>query len=349
VALLGRPRAGHFRAIPYAAFVLAATACGRPADELVVLHTANAYGYFESCGCTADSSGGLAKRAWVVDSLRGELDAPILLVDAGDFTGGENAYGAALGRVMVEAMEVMGYDALTLGEWDLNQGPAYLRSILEDSPIAWVHTNYDVVGLEDLGQRTLVVEKGGRRFGILGVLNPTVAVNPAFRDSVVIETDIVGATQRGVDELRRQGVDAIVVLSHLGYRGDRALSEMVQGIDLIVSGHGGKTLAEAEPAVPGTWIVAPGDLGRFLGTATVSLGDRAEGDTAVRDASGDLIVMTPSVPDDPRLTPLFARYEEERQALMRRELDARRPSQYFQSPAAPLEGGAPGRLETPGS
>ena len=341
----------HLRAHGLGALALAAAlaACGGPADEVRVLHTANTYGYFEGCGCTSDSTGGLAKRAWIVDSLRREEGAPILLVDAGDFTGGENAYGAALGRVIFEAMELMGYDAVTLGEWDLNQGPTYARSIVEGSPIAWVHTNYDVAGLEDLGHRTLVVDKGGRRIGILGLLNPTVSLNPAVRDSVTIEEDIVGVAQRGVDELRREGVDAIVVLSHLGYRGDRALAEMVEGLDLIVTGHGGKTLGEAEAASPGTWIVAPGDLGRYLGSARLALGSAEEAATAVRDATGELIVMVPSIPDDPRLAPLFAAYEEERKALMRRELDARRPPQYFRTPEAPDEGNAAGRLETPGT
>jgi 2',3'-cyclic-nucleotide 2'-phosphodiesterase (5'-nucleotidase family) len=327
--------------------VVLCAACSGPADEIVVLHTANAYGYFDTCGCRSDSTGGLAKRAWVIDSLRGE-EEDLIVVDAGDFTGGENAYGAALGRVMVDAMELMEYDAYTLGEWDLNQGPAYVRSIVEENPIAWVHTNYDVVGLEDHGHKSLVVEKGGRKIGLLGLFNPTIQLNPGVRDSVVVEQDIVASARRGVNELLAREVDAIVVLSHLSYKADRALAEHVEGIDLIVSGHGGKSLLEAERVVPGTWVVAAGDLGRFLGRANLELGDRTEQSTSVRDVTGDLIVMTPQLPNDARLDPLFAQYEEERQALMHRELEARRAPQYFRVPPAPLEA-APGRLESPGS
>ena len=168
-----------------------------------------------------------------------------------------------------------------------------------------------------------------------------------MRDSVVVEEAIVGATRRGVADLRAQGVDAIVVLSHLSYRANRALAERVDEIDLIVSGHGGKSLTAPEQVVPGTWIVAAGDLGRYLGRSTIAF-EGAEDRTAVRAVSGAPIVMVPELPNDPRLDPLFARYEEERQALMRRELDARRAPQYFRTPAAPLED-APGRLESPGS
>lgn len=299
-------------------------ACGGPADEVLVLHTADGYGYFDDCGCRADSTGGLAKRAWVVDSLRRESDRPILLVDAGDFTGGESAYGAALGRVMVQAMQLMDYDAFTLGEWDFNQGPTYLRQIVAGNPIAWVHTNYDVVGLEDLGQETLVVEKGGRRIGLLGLFNPTILLNGAMRDSVIVEPDIVASAKRGVAELEGEGVDMIVVLSHLSYKGDRALAQLVPGIDLIVSGHGGKTLNAPEEANPGTWIVASGDLGRFLGTAEVAFDDGPGGRVVVSRIEGELIGMHPSIPNDPRLDPLFAAYEEEQKTLMKRELESMR-------------------------
>lgn len=322
------------------AVALALAACGGtgPTDEILVLHTANAYGYFDDCGCAADSTGGLAKRAWVVDSLREEAGGSILVVDAGDYTGGENAYGAALGRVMMDAMELMEYDAMTFGEWDLNQGTGYLRDLVEDGEVAWVHTNYDIVGLEEAGHRTLVVEKGGRKIGLIGLLNPTITLSPVVRDSVIVDEDIVGSARRAVAELRERGVDAVVALSHLSYRADRALAQEVEGIDLIVSGHGGKSLTSAELAAPGTWIVAPGDLGRFLGRATLEFDGSAE-EPRVAGVTGDLVVLHPSVPDDPRLQPLFDRYEEERQALLEREIDARRDSRYFQEPGA-----APGEI-----
>jgi 2',3'-cyclic-nucleotide 2'-phosphodiesterase (5'-nucleotidase family) len=321
---------------------IALPACGGgPADALLVLHTADGYGYFDDCGCRADSTGGLAKRAWVVDSLRREADVPILLVDAGDFTGGESAYGAALGRVMVDAMRLMEYDAFTLGEWDMNQGPAYLRGIVSDNPIAWVHTNYEVAGLGGLGSRTLVVEKGGMKIGLLGLFNPTILLNPAMRDSVIVEEDIVASARRGVADLEKRNVDLVVVLSHLSYKGDRALAQAVPGIDLIVSGHGGKTLAAPEEASPGTWIVAAGDLGRFLGRARLELERGPEGAVGLAGVEGDLITMDPSLPNDPRLDPIFARYEEEQRALMKKELES------MQAPRATLPGESDGGVESP--
>jgi 2',3'-cyclic-nucleotide 2'-phosphodiesterase (5'-nucleotidase family) len=292
-------------------------ACGGgQADAVVVLHTGDAYGYFDTCGCRSDSTGGLAKRAWVIDSLRRSTDAPILVFDTGDFSGGENEVGAAMGMTMAEAMQLMAYDAVTFGEWDLNHGPGFLRSILETTDARWVHTNYDVVGLEDLGHRTLVLERDGRRIGVIGLYNPTILLAGAMRDSVVVE-DIVESARRAVDELRGQDVDLIVALSHLSYKGSRALAEFVPGIDLILSGHGGKSLTAPEEVTPETWVAAAGDLGRWVARTRVELGGEPVGVEAVE---GNLIVMVPSLPNDPRLDPLFARYEKRREEIVQREM-----------------------------
>jgi 2',3'-cyclic-nucleotide 2'-phosphodiesterase (5'-nucleotidase family) len=318
--LLSAPQGGRARpplGIAAAIVLSAALACGGgPADEIVILHTGDAYGYFDTCGCRSDSTGGLAKRAWVIDSLRRTTGAAILVFDTGDFSGGENEAGAAMGRTMAEAMQLMAYDAVTFGEWDLNHGPAFLRSILETTDARWVHTNYDVVGLEDLGHRTLVVERAGRRVGVIGLYNPTILLAGAMRDSVVVE-DIVESARRAVDDLRRQDVDLVVALSHLSYKGSRALAEFVPGIDLILSGHGGKTLTAPEEVTPETWVAAAGDLGRWIARTRVELGGEPVGVEAVE---GDLIVMVPSLPNDPRLDPLFARYEEQREEIVQREM-----------------------------
>lgn len=307
---------------------LALLACGGgTADEVVILHTGDAYGYFDTCGCRSDSTGGLAKRAWVIDSLRRSSDEPILVFDTGDFSGGGNEYGAEMGRTLVEAMDLMQYDAFTLGEWDLNHGPAFLRSIVEETSMRWVHTNYDVVGLEDLGQRSIVLERGGRRVGVIGLYNPTILLEASQRDSVVVE-DIVESARRAVDDLRSRDVDLVVALSHLSYKGSRALAELVPGIDLILSGHGGKSLPAPEEVVPETWVAAAGDLGRWIARTRIELPDDPGRAVAVE---GDLIVMMPALPNDPRLDPLFARFEERRQEMLQKEMEraasSRQPSE----------------------
>lgn len=314
-----RPGSGSRTLVAVAAWIpLALIACGGgAADEIVILHTGDAYGYFDTCGCRSDSTGGLAKRAWVIDSLRRSSDEPILVFDTGDFSGGANEYGAEMGRTLIEAMDLMRYDAFTLGEWDLNHGPTFLRSIIEETSMSWVHTNYDVVGLEDLGQRSIVLERGGRRVGVIGLYNPTILLEGSQRDSVVVE-DIVESARRAVDDLRARDVDLVVALSHLSYKGSRTLAELVPGIDVILSGHGGKSLPEPEAVLPETWVAAAGDLGRWVARTRVELGD----DPARVDAvEGDLIVMMPALPNDPRLDPLFARYEARRQELLQRDME----------------------------
>jgi 2',3'-cyclic-nucleotide 2'-phosphodiesterase / 3'-nucleotidase / 5'-nucleotidase len=135
-----------------------------------------------------------------------------------------------------------------------------------------------------------------------------------------------------VDELRREDVDLVVALSHLSYKGSRALAEFVPGIDLILSGHGGKSLTAPEEVTPETWVAAAGDLGRWVARSRVEFGGEPVGVEAVE---GDLIVMVPSLPNDPRLDPLFARYEERREEIVQREMDRAAAGQGAAQPGTP--------------
>ena len=60
----------------------------------------------------------------------------------------------------------------------------------------------------------------------------------------------------------------------------------------------------------------------FLGRAEMDFEEGPEGESTVATVDGGLIGMDPALPNDPRLDPLFARYEEERKSLLRRELES---------------------------
>lgn len=63
---------------------------------------------------------------------------------------------------------------------------------------------------------------------------------------------------------------------------------------------------------------------------------------------GGLIGMDPSIPNDPRLDPLFARYEEEQKSLMKRELESMQVPGVTQ-PVEPRGDDESIRLENPQS
>ena len=105
--------------------VLAALESGEPPD-VVILYTGGTRSHLEPCGCYQEQSGGLPRRAYVVERFR-EYGVPTLLVDAGNIFDGEAEIDAKRCAVNLKAMFLMGYNAVALSESDLAYDDTYLR------------------------------------------------------------------------------------------------------------------------------------------------------------------------------------------------------------------------------
>lgn len=105
--------------------VLAALHGGEP-PAVVILYTGGTQSHLEPCGCYEEQSGGLPRRAYVVEQLR-NAGFPTLLVDAGDIFDGNEDIDARRCQTNLKALAAMGYDAVALSENDLAYGDAYLR------------------------------------------------------------------------------------------------------------------------------------------------------------------------------------------------------------------------------
>ena len=93
---------------------------------VIILHTGNTKSHLEPCGCYQEQSGGLPRRAELVNRIR-EFGFPTLLVDAGNIFDGSEAIDTKRCEVNLKAMSAMRYDALALSQADLDYGDAYLR------------------------------------------------------------------------------------------------------------------------------------------------------------------------------------------------------------------------------
>ena len=94
--------------------------------SVIILYTGGTKSHLEPCGCYQEQSGGLARRAAVVERLR-NLGVPTLLVDAGDIFEGDTEIDAKRCSVNLKAMSIMGYNAVALSESDLAYDDTYLR------------------------------------------------------------------------------------------------------------------------------------------------------------------------------------------------------------------------------
>ncbi|MXY99190.1 hypothetical protein F4Y93_00570, partial [Candidatus Poribacteria bacterium] len=98
---------------------------GEEPPSIVILHTGGTKSHLEPCGCYQEQSGGLPRRAAVVQQIR-KQGVPMFLVDAGDIFDGAEAIDTQRCQVNLKAMSLMGYDVVALSQNDLGYGDVYL-------------------------------------------------------------------------------------------------------------------------------------------------------------------------------------------------------------------------------
>ena len=224
----------------------------RPASELIpeeitltVLHTNDVHSHLD-----VDYKGryGIGKVAAEVARIRAEKDN-VLLLDAGDFVMGTIYYTIFEGSAEQDVLNMMSYDAVTLGNHEFDKGPSELADYLSglDSPI--VSTNIDFTDEPDVGQYVvpfLIKTLGGRDIAILGAttLQTTIISSPG--ENIIFEP-VVPAIQNAVNTLEAQGVEIVILLSHSGYTADVKNAPLLDGVDIIVGGHSHSDLGDGYP------------------------------------------------------------------------------------------------------
>ena len=93
--------------------------------SVIILYTGGTKSHLEPCGCYQEQSGGLPRRAYIVEQIR-EHGLPTLLVDAGNIFDGKEEIDAKRSQINLKAMSAMGYDAVALSQTDISYGDAYL-------------------------------------------------------------------------------------------------------------------------------------------------------------------------------------------------------------------------------
>ncbi|EAR50432.1 Ser/Thr protein phosphatase/nucleotidase, putative [Oceanicola granulosus HTCC2516] len=294
--------------------VLALSAGAAAADfNLTILHTNDFHDRYEPISaydstCAAEDNeagecfGGAARLATAIEEARGRNENT-LLVDGGDQFQGTLFYTYYKGEMTAEFMNRLGYDAMTVGNHEFDDGPEVLRSFIENVEFPVLMSNADVSQeplLADAIRKSTVIEVGGEKIGLIG-LTPEDTHELASPGPNVIFTEPADAVQAEVDRMTEEGIDKIVVLSHSGYGVDQQVAENTTGVDVIVGGHSNTLLGDMEGAegsyptmVGDTAIVQAYAYGKFLGELNVTFDDEGK----VIEASGAPLIMDASVAED---------------------------------------------------
>ncbi|SDY40942.1 thiosulfohydrolase SoxB [Citreimonas salinaria] len=237
-------------------------------------HYALTSGDFTALARAYGRMGGLDRIATVVNAIR--ADRPdALLLDGGDTWHGSYTCYHTAGQDMVNAMNGLRPDAMTF-HWEFTLGQERVREIVEGLPFAALGQNIFDATWDEPAEHFKpyqFFERGGTKIAVIGQAFPYMPIaNPGwmFPDySFGIRDENMQAM---VDEVRAQGAELVVCLSHNGFDVDKKMAGIVTGIDVILSGHTHDALPE--PVLVGdTIIVASGSNGKFVSRVDLDVSD----------------------------------------------------------------------------
>jgi len=243
-----------------------------------------------------ETSGGWARIAALISTVRQNRANPVLVLDGGDFMMGTLFHMLSREEAFeLRLMHMMGYDAATLGNHEFDLKPTGLARILtaahragEIPPLVLSNAVFSRESkaddtLEEVFSRGLVkpyliVERSGLRIGLFGLMGKDAAEVAPFASPVHFADPIASARQM-VRKLREdEKVDVVICLSHGGLSPDKDRSEdeilakEAAGIDVIISAHT-HTKTTGPLIVNGTIIVQAWQYGRQAGVLDIGVGE----------------------------------------------------------------------------
>lgn len=167
------------------------------------------------------------------------------------------------GKHRVDLFNAMKVDFVVLGNHEFDFGPKIVKERMAESNFLWFGANvYDTDGNYFTGEKqTAIIEVEGVKIGFFGIVTNETPIVSSTENSVLF-CPLKHTAKRMCKELKEQGADVIVALTHLFISEDLHLAEEVPEIDIILGGH------DHDPIVwyqKETLIMKTGQNAYFLG------------------------------------------------------------------------------------
>lgn len=282
--------------------VVAAWSSSYGAERITILHLNDFHGrlfpYVDKAINAEKPVGGAAYLAAVIKAEREKNPQGVLLLSAGDMFQGTPDSNLFRGRPVLDFMNAIRFDAMTLGNHEFDWGREVLGGIIRDARFPILSAN--IVrpdGKSMAGTKAyVIIRKKGIKIAVIGVTTPSIThmVNAKFVKDLNIE-EPERVLPRLIEEVKGKGARVVVLLTHLGFESDQRLASAVDGIDVIVGGHSHTVVSE--PVVVGkTTIVQAGYNGTCLGVLDL-LFEKKTG-KVTRAAGRDALQVVSAGPDD---------------------------------------------------
>ncbi|WP_347312296.1 thiosulfohydrolase SoxB [Defluviimonas sp. SAOS-178_SWC] len=207
--------------------------------------------------------GGLDRCATVIKAIRASRPDALLL-DGGDTWQGSLTAQRTAGQDMVNVMNALKPDAMT-SHWEFTLGIDRVTEIVETLDFPFLGANiFDAEWDEPAYEPYKMFEVGGANVAVIGQAFPYLPIaNPKWMFPNLSFGVREERMAEVVQEVRDNGADLVVVLSHNGFDVDRKMAGNVPGIDVILTGHTHDALPE--PVMVGqTLLIASGSNGKFI-------------------------------------------------------------------------------------
>ena len=216
--------------------------------QLVILHTNDTHSTIMPLNENLDNKdlagrGGFLRRVNMIKEQR-EQHPNLLLIDSGDFSQGSGYYTLFKGEVEIKLMNLMGYDAATIGNHEFDFGMDNMARIFRMANFPIVCSNYDCTGtvLEDIVKPYVTIKRDGVMIGLFALAPPLKGLVFDGNCEGITYLDPAETAQKYIDILRKQEkCDLVICISHLGWEvseyPDEKFVSLTEGCDLVLGGH----------------------------------------------------------------------------------------------------------------
>jgi len=302
-------------------------------SRITILHTNDIHGRIEAFiddkKSTKTEVGGLSCLGAVIKKEKKKDPENTLLLDAGDVSTGGAVSDYFKSLPIIDAMNNLGYDAMTVGNHELDVGLKGLRDIVTRADFPVLSANLKEMQEELLGIKPYKIQDvNGVKVGILGLTTPDAPGTSMMSEDekkCIKFLSAAATAKRMIPKMRKEGAELIIVLSHLGIDDDCDLAEKVNGIDVIVGGHSHTAMKE-HININDTIITQAGTAGENLGKIQIDV-VRSRGKARIMDVKTKLIpITTKKVKPDRGVRRVLNKYSRQLDSLMNRAIGKTRTS-----------------------
>jgi 5'-nucleotidase/UDP-sugar diphosphatase len=297
---------------------------------ITLLHSNDLHAHIEPTTIHGKTFGGYARQATLIRHFR-ETEPNVMLLSVGDTFQGTLYFNTYEGLADCAFMNAVGYQAMAVGNHEFDRGPKPLGEFAKHATFPVLSANLDVSAEPALAHTisaSAILKVGGERVGVVGATTSTVTNISSPGPSVKLK-DLHNSVQAAVDELTKQGINKIFLVTHIGLAEDEALVRTLHDVDFVVGGHSHTPLGT--PSLPG-WpksqgpypvvvkdsrnvsvpIVQCWEWGKVFGHITLDFDGEGH---LLRWRNAKPIVVDDSIPEDPLVASMVAAFRRPIEAL----------------------------------